>query len=207
MSGLRRLSIFSLLFLVSCRTHPDAASSRFSIRLVHPRDHVLKHYKISEDAIEVSGYKLMWPHPEANTNMVSAPSWVSEKSLMSRQHLRDARVMEKAAIMVMSEEQYHEFVSRMQTVNPDAELVSYRQYLARIENLAADIQLDFTEEGRNRLAQLTRRHRMRRIAITVDDHVLAAPFIHETISSGSLVLSSGFSREQAKSLVHRLLKK
>ena len=207
MIGRRILSTLFLLMLVSCRTQPERTAALFSIRLVHPRNQWLIQHRISKNAIAVSGYGLMQPHPSANTDMVPTAFWVRETALMSRKHLARARAVEKTAAMVMNEEQYHEFVNRMQTINSDAVLLSYDDYRARTRKVATDIRLDFTKAGRDQIARITHEHRNRRIAIMVDHQIIAAPVISEYINTDALILSSGFSKDQAREVARRIMRR
>jgi hypothetical protein len=146
-------------------------------------------------------------HPAANTNLTREIYWVSEAPFLTREHLNHATVAKRAAVLVMNEEQYYEFTSRMRTVNPDTPIVPYLTYRARIEEAVAEIRLEFTREGSELLSQFTRRHRLRRMAITVDDQVLSTPIINEHIKTGTMILSSGYSRESGKRVVRQMLRK
>lgn len=66
------------------------------------------------------------------------------------------------------------------------------------------ITLDFTSEGRDRFAEITRGNVGRVVAIFLDGEVISAPVVQQEIKSGQAVISGNFTVEDAKTLARRL---
>jgi len=61
-----------------------------------------------------------------------------------------------------------------------------------------------SSEGRERLAEITRRNRGRQIAILVDGKMIAAPLISDPIENGAMQLSSDFDQHGAQQLAQAI---
>ncbi len=71
-------------------------------------------------------------------------------------------------------------------------------------NGAPQIEITLRDEASERFCALTRAHEGERIAIVVDGEVLSAPLVHTPICAGAMVVTGGFSTEQARDLADAL---
>lgn len=69
---------------------------------------------------------------------------------------------------------------------------------------AAEIQIEFSPEGRELLAGVTREHLNQRLALVLDGRLYAAPVIREEISGGRVQITGSFSDEEAFDLAAKL---
>lgn len=70
----------------------------------------------------------------------------------------------------------------------------------------AAILITMTEEGKKKLAELTREMVGKRLAITADQSVIMAPMVQEPIPNGVLQISGNLTREKSEGLVRRFNK-
>ncbi|MDP2940357.1 MAG: hypothetical protein Q8O13_09825 [Candidatus Omnitrophota bacterium] len=63
------------------------------------------------------------------------------------------------------------------------------------------IQINFTEEGKEKLAQVSAQNIGRKLAIFLNDKLLQTPEIREKIESGMIEIIGSFTTEEAKELV------
>ncbi|MDB5259777.1 MAG: protein-export rane protein SecD, preprotein translocase subunit SecD [Candidatus Nomurabacteria bacterium] len=66
------------------------------------------------------------------------------------------------------------------------------------------VQLQFTSEGANLFAQITKANVGKRLAIYLDGSPISIPVVNEEITGGKAVISGNFTTEEAKTLVGRL---
>ena len=66
------------------------------------------------------------------------------------------------------------------------------------------VSLRFTKEGADMFAEITERNVGKPLAIVLDDSVVSAPIVQETITGGSAQISGDFTLDEAKSLVIQL---
>lgn len=66
------------------------------------------------------------------------------------------------------------------------------------------VAIEFDKEGRETFAEFTKENQGEQIHILLDGQVISAPQINEYIATGQTVISGGFTREQARSLVDSL---
>jgi protein-export membrane protein SecD len=66
------------------------------------------------------------------------------------------------------------------------------------------VRLDFTKEGGELFADITRENTGRTLAIFLDGDLKSAPVINEEIPSGSAIVSGGFTPDEARDLVRNL---
>jgi len=62
------------------------------------------------------------------------------------------------------------------------------------------VQLNFTNEGSKKFAEITKRNVGKVVAIVLDNQVIEAPVVNQAILNGEAVISGGFTDETAKSL-------
>jgi SecD/SecF fusion protein len=66
------------------------------------------------------------------------------------------------------------------------------------------IEITFTDAGRDQFAEITRQHIGDRLAIVVDGQVREAPVIRSEISEGVAEISGVFSENEAKALAAKI---
>jgi preprotein translocase subunit SecD len=66
------------------------------------------------------------------------------------------------------------------------------------------IEINFTENGGKRIAEVTRQNVGKRLAIVIDGKLCSAPNIHEPISGGTVQISGSFSKQEANDLVRKI---
>ncbi len=66
------------------------------------------------------------------------------------------------------------------------------------------VMLTFTEEGKERFAQITRTYLNQAVSIWMDDIMIAAPTIMNEITDGKAIVSGGFSKEDAEKLANQI---
>lgn len=66
------------------------------------------------------------------------------------------------------------------------------------------VQLDFTKEGGEKFAEITKRNVDKKVAIVLDDVVLEAPRVNQPILEGRAVITGGFTTDSAKALSTQL---
>jgi preprotein translocase subunit SecD len=64
--------------------------------------------------------------------------------------------------------------------------------------------LQFTSDGKNKFAEITKRNIGKRLAIFLDDMLLTAPIVNQAITNGDAIISGDFSIEEARSLAIQL---
>lgn len=69
---------------------------------------------------------------------------------------------------------------------------------------AAEIQIEFSPEGRELLAGVTKEHLNQRLALVLDGHLYAAPVIREEISGGRVQITGNFTEQEAFDLAAKL---
>lgn len=69
------------------------------------------------------------------------------------------------------------------------------------QNGAPEINLQFTQEGGKKFADLTARNINKPLAIFLDEYPLTAPIVQTKISDGQAVISGDYTTEEAKNLV------
>lgn len=62
------------------------------------------------------------------------------------------------------------------------------------------VQIQFTEAGTKKFAEITSRNISKPVAMVLDDTVISAPLVNEAITQGDAVISGNFSTDQAKQL-------
>ncbi len=72
------------------------------------------------------------------------------------------------------------------------------------KNGAPVVQLSFTEEGRRKFADITKRNVGKSVAIVLDNVLIELPRVNEAITTGDAVISGGFTTDTAKDLVKQL---
>ena len=68
------------------------------------------------------------------------------------------------------------------------------------------ILLKFTEQGRDKLAQITANNVGRRLGVVIDGNLIFVPQIKEPILDGEVVIAGKFTEEDATSIVQRINK-
>jgi preprotein translocase subunit SecD len=66
------------------------------------------------------------------------------------------------------------------------------------------IEVEFSDVGRELFAQITKDNLNKRLAIVLDGHLLSAPVIRSEISGGSVQLTGSFSEEGARELAAKI---
>ncbi len=66
------------------------------------------------------------------------------------------------------------------------------------------IEINFTDDGGKRFAEVTRQNLGQRLAIIIDGQVYQAPVIHGEISGGKAQISGRFSKAEATDLVAKI---
>lgn len=66
------------------------------------------------------------------------------------------------------------------------------------------IDVRFTEQGRQRFAEITRQNIDRRLAIIIDGEVYSAPIIRTEITGGKAEISGNFTQGEAEALSRRI---
>jgi len=66
------------------------------------------------------------------------------------------------------------------------------------------VSLEFTSEGAEKFASLTQRNLSRPIAIFLDDQLVTAPLVNESITTGQAIISGSFTPETASQLTIQL---
>jgi RNA polymerase sigma factor (sigma-70 family) len=69
---------------------------------------------------------------------------------------------------------------------------------------APEINVEFSPEGKELFAAITRENISRRLAIVLDGHLYSAPVIRSEISGGQAQITGSFTEEEAKELVARI---
>ncbi|MCL4353087.1 protein translocase subunit SecD [Patescibacteria group bacterium] len=62
------------------------------------------------------------------------------------------------------------------------------------------VSLVFTPQGAQKFAEITKRNVNKRVAIVLDNRLLEAPVVNQTITGGNAVITGGFTTETAKAL-------
>jgi len=68
------------------------------------------------------------------------------------------------------------------------------------QNGSPQVALEFTGEGARLFEDITSRNRGKPVAIILDQFILSAPVVQQTITDGNAVITGGFTSEQAKQL-------
>lgn len=69
---------------------------------------------------------------------------------------------------------------------------------------AAEVQLEFNQDGTRMFSEITKRNVQKRVAIVLDDQIITAPVVNEPILTGNSVITrgaEGFPVSEAKSIV------
>jgi preprotein translocase subunit SecD len=66
------------------------------------------------------------------------------------------------------------------------------------------IEINFTDDGRGRFAELTRQNIGKRLAILIDGRLYMAPVVQTEISGGKAQISGSFSNQEARDLAAKL---
>ena len=66
------------------------------------------------------------------------------------------------------------------------------------------VAINFTQEGGQKFAELTKKNVGKPLAIFLDDEIISAPIVQEEITGGSAVISGNFTLDEAKKLVIQL---
>ncbi|MGA2866972.1 MAG: sigma-70 family RNA polymerase sigma factor [Verrucomicrobiota bacterium] len=69
---------------------------------------------------------------------------------------------------------------------------------------APEIAIQFSPEGQERFAQITKEHINKRLAIVMDGHLYSAPVIRSEISEGKALISGSFTEAEARELAAKI---
>ena len=69
---------------------------------------------------------------------------------------------------------------------------------------APEISLEFSPEGKELLAAITKENLNKRLAIVLDGHLYSAPMIRSEISDGKAQITGSFTEEEARDLIGKI---
>jgi len=69
---------------------------------------------------------------------------------------------------------------------------------------AAEIDVEFSDQGREQFANITKENINKRLAIVLGGQVYSAPVIRSEITGGKAQISGSFSREEAEELAAKI---
>lgn len=119
----------------------------------------------------------------------------------------------KEAIKMIGETPFLEFREEKETAEGDIAFESSKltgQYLKKATldfdqtTLSPQVLLEFNSEGSDIFEELTSRNIDKRLAIFIDDILISAPVVRETITGGKAQITGQFTVEEAKELVRNL---
>jgi len=91
-------------------------------------------------------------------------------------------------------------------ITVDAFLATKDIVSVKVREGSGDIDFQFNKEGAQKLNEITSKNAGKRMAIFIDNNLLATPKIYDPIISGKLTITSGLTEKEAQALAERINK-
>lgn len=85
-----------------------------------------------------------------------------------------------------------------------AKMIEYKEADNEVTPTVYQIQLDFTEEGKKKLATITKNNIGKKLGILIDGKLVVAPVITQPISKGIILIHTYISKSEAEDIVNRI---
>ena len=70
--------------------------------------------------------------------------------------------------------------------------------------ISVEIEITFTDDGKEKLAKVTKENIGKILGILIDGKLIQAPIIHDAIPGGKAIIAGGFTLEEAKALAEKM---
>ena len=147
--------------------------------------------------------RLLSTHPSAVASNSPTNYWVENAELLTAADLLSAEVHLREPIK-LTRSQFEQAIKRYGGNVPGATNLTYADHLKDQAQPHPEVVLTFTDVGKIRLAEATRRHIGRQLAIIVDGQIITAPLIREEITGGVAVVAGTFTVHEAHIIVDKI---
>ena len=147
--------------------------------------------------------RLLSIHPSAVASNAPTNYWVENAALLTAGDLLSAEVHVREPIKLTRSQFQHAFKQYGGNV-PGATNLTYADYVKDQAQSHPEVVLTFTDAGKIRFAEATRRHIGRQLAIIVDGQIVTAPLVREEITGGVAVVAGAFTVQEAHVIVDKI---
>lgn len=186
--------------LVACSRSRHTVEGSFAISLVQTQNVGLPSNAPPTQGGSPDSNRLLIAHPSFVSSNSPVQYWVERRELVTAADLLSAEVRLREPFR-LTKAQFEEGIQKYGRDVPGLTNMSYEEFRKNNESPQPEIFLTFTEAGRIRFAEVTRRHTGRQLAIIVADQVVTAPLIREAITGGVAVVSGTYTPAEARAIV------
>ncbi len=147
--------------------------------------------------------RLLSMHPSSVTSSSPTNYWVENTELLSAADLLSADVHVREPIK-LTRSQFEQGIKQYGGNIPGVANLTYADYLKDQAQPHPEVVLTFTDAGKIRFAEATRRHLGRQLAIIVDRQIITAPLVREEITGGVAVVAGTFTVHEAHVIVDKI---
>ena len=147
--------------------------------------------------------RLLSTHPSAVTSNSPTNYWVENADLLTAADLLSAEVHLREPIK-LTRSQFEQGIKQYGGNIPGVTNLTYADYLKDQAQPHPEVVLTFTDAGKIRFGEATRRHLGRQLAIIVDGQIITAPLVREEITGGIAVVAGTFTVHEAHVIVDKI---
>ena len=191
--------VIAAMSLSACSKAPRKVEGSFAISLVQTQITGL----LSTADAGLGSSRLLRVHPSAVASGSRTNYWVENTQLLSAADLFSAEVHLSDAVKLTRSE-FEQAARKYGRDESGMTNLSYAKWLKDNAQSRPEVVLTFTDAGKFKFADATRRHTGRQLAIIVDQEIITAPLIREEITGGVAVVSGLFTVDEAHAIVDRI---
>ena len=147
--------------------------------------------------------RLLSMHPSSVASSSSTNYWVENTELLSAADLLSAEVHVREPVK-LTRSQFEQGIKQYGGNIPGVTNLTYADYLKDQAQPHPEVVLTFTDAGKIRFGEATRRHLGRQLAIIVDGQIITAPLVREEITGGVAVVAGTFTVHEAHVIVDKI---